>query len=115
MDTRPLRVRGHRNIATRNATRRPTVGPQKTPRQHENSQLAGGFRSVWQVLGSNQRRLSRRFYSLILLSGAYAADLRLCHSEAGFGTAAVRYTSVGARFRGPRGPPTVGEPATDGH
>ena len=36
-------------------------------------------------------------------------------SEAGFGTAAVRYASVGAGFRGPRGPPTVGEPATDGH
>src|SRR5690242_673770 len=34
--------------------------------------------------------------------------------EAGFGTAAVRYTSVDAGFRGPRGPPTVGEPATDG-
>jgi hypothetical protein len=37
------------------------------PRQHENSQLAGRFRRVWQVLwqvlGSNQRRLSRRFYS----------------------------------------------------
>jgi hypothetical protein len=30
------------------------------------------------VLGSNQRRLSRRFYSPILLFEAYAADLRLC-------------------------------------
>src|SRR5579875_1468530 len=36
-------------------------------------------------------------------------------SEAGFGTAAVRYVSVGTGFRGPSGPPTVGEPATDGH
>src|ERR1700733_15686437 len=35
-------------------------------------------------------------------------------SEAGFGAAAVRYASVGAGFRGPSGPPTVGEPATDG-
>jgi hypothetical protein len=35
---------------------------EETPRQHEISQLAGRFRSVWQVLGSNQRRLSRRFY-----------------------------------------------------
>ena len=34
-------------------------GTETTPRQHENSQLAGRFRSVWQVLGSNQRRLSR--------------------------------------------------------
>ena len=36
-------------------------------------------------------------------------------SEAGFGTAAVRYTSVDTGFRGPSGPPTVAEPATDGH
>ena len=36
-------------------------------------------------------------------------------SEAGFGTAAVRYTSVDTGFRGPSGPRTVGEPATDGH
>jgi hypothetical protein len=35
-------------------------------------------------------------------------------SEAGFGTAAVRYASVGTGFRGPSGPPTVAEPATDG-
>ena len=32
----------------------------------------------WQVLGSNQRRLSRRFYSPILLFGSYAADLHSC-------------------------------------
>jgi hypothetical protein len=36
-------------------------------------------------------------------------------SEAVFGAAAVRYASVGAEFRGPSGPPTVSEPATDGH
>jgi len=35
-------------------------------------------------------------------------------SEAGFGTATVRYASAGAGFRGPSGPPTVAEPATDG-
>ena len=34
----------------------------KTARLAENSQLAGRFRRWWQVLGSNQRRLSRRFY-----------------------------------------------------
>src|ERR1700737_2215956 len=33
--------------------------------------------------------------------------------EAAFGTAAVRYASVDAGFRGPSGPRTVGEPATD--
>jgi hypothetical protein len=36
-------------------------------------------------------------------------------SEAEFGTASVRYASVGAGFRGASGPPTVAEPATDGH
>ena len=45
-------------------------------------------------MGSNQRRLSRRFYSPILLFESYAADLPLCCSEAEFGAAAVRYASV---------------------
>src|SRR5579859_4641700 len=35
---------------------------EETARIAENSQLAGRFCRVWQVLGSNQRRLSRRFY-----------------------------------------------------
>ena len=49
------------------ATRWPTTRPSKNPPPAQNSQLAGRFRSVWQVLGSNQRRLSRRFYSPSLL------------------------------------------------
>jgi hypothetical protein len=36
---------------------------QETARMAENFQLAGRLRRWWQVLGSNQRRLSRRFYS----------------------------------------------------
>ena len=51
------------------ATQRPTALRDDTPRDREetariaeNSQLAGRFRRWWQVLGSNQRRLSRRFY-----------------------------------------------------
>src|SRR5689334_10653955 len=32
-------------------------------------QLAGRFTRVWQVLGSNQRRLSRRFYSPLAVRG----------------------------------------------
>jgi len=36
---------------------------EKTARLAENSQLTGRFRRWWQVLGSNQRRLSRRFWS----------------------------------------------------
>jgi hypothetical protein len=34
----------------------------QTPRAPENPQATGRFRWWWQVLGSNQRRLSRRFY-----------------------------------------------------
>jgi hypothetical protein len=51
------------------ATQRPAVihgdtrrDREETARLAENSQLAGRFRRWWQVLGSNQRRLSRRFY-----------------------------------------------------
>jgi hypothetical protein len=40
---------------------------------------------VWQVLGSNQHRLSRRFYSPILLFEAYDVDLRLCASRRDLG------------------------------
>ena len=38
----------------------------ETARIAENPQLPGRFRRWWQVLGSNQRRLSRRFYSPLL-------------------------------------------------
>src|SRR5487761_1037564 len=51
---------------------------EETARIAENSQLAGRFRRWWQVLGSNQRRLSRRFYSTLAPPEPYAADLRLC-------------------------------------
>jgi hypothetical protein len=43
------------------------------PRQRENSQLAGRFRRWWQVMGSNQRRLSRRFYRPLALHPESAA------------------------------------------
>jgi hypothetical protein len=40
----------------------------ETARRAAFPQRAGRFRRWWQVLGSNQRRLSRRFYSVPLLS-----------------------------------------------
>ena len=49
----------HRPTVTHRDTRR---DKKETARLAENSQLAGRFRRWWQVLGSNQRRLSRRFY-----------------------------------------------------
>ena len=48
----------------------------KTARIAEISQLAGRFRRWWQVLGSNQRRLSRRFTVFRSYSHHIAADLR---------------------------------------
>jgi hypothetical protein len=41
-----------------------------------NSQLAGRFPRVWQVLGSSQRRLSRRFYRPTALAAANIAHPR---------------------------------------
>src|ERR1700678_3146257 len=41
-------------------------------------QRTGRFRRWWQVLGSNQRRLSRRFYSVHAVTIKYASDLRKC-------------------------------------
>src|SRR6201996_6985585 len=64
--TGPDAVR-HASVAT--ATYRPAVKHLDTRRDEkemariaERSQLAGHLRRWWQVLGSNQRRLSRRFY-----------------------------------------------------
>ena len=41
---------------------RVAVAVSRTARTAGNSQLAGRFHRWWQVLGSNQRRRSRRFY-----------------------------------------------------
>ena len=43
-------------------TQRDQAGQKATAREPEKSQATGRFRRWWQVLGSNQRRLSRRFY-----------------------------------------------------
>jgi energy-coupling factor transporter ATP-binding protein EcfA2 len=44
-------------------TPRDPVRPKATAREPQYAQATGRFRWWWQVLGSNQRRLSRRFYS----------------------------------------------------
>ena len=46
---------------------------EETARVAENSQLAGRFSRWWQVLGSNQRGLSRRFYRPLVLVRQHAA------------------------------------------
>jgi len=49
----------------------------KTAREPRYAQLTGCFRWWWQVLGSNQRRLSRRFYRPASFTALQAAGLRL--------------------------------------
>jgi hypothetical protein len=47
----------------------------KKAREAGKIQLTGYFRWWWQVLGSNQRRLSRRFYRSFTVPIRMAADL----------------------------------------
>jgi len=67
---RLLRPDSVRHMSVTTATRRLTGAHHETQRDKTekaretgNPQLTGRFRRWWQVLGSNQRRLSRRFYS----------------------------------------------------
>ena len=53
----------------------------------------------WQVLGSNQRRLSRRFYSTLAPPESPPADQHIRASRRDSGAATVRYASVDAGFR----------------
>jgi hypothetical protein len=55
----------------------PPAPDTKQPASRENP-ASGRTRRMWQVMGSNHRRLSRRFYSPILLSEAHAAGQRGC-------------------------------------
>ena len=64
-----------RHMSVTIATPCPTAAHDDTRRDQKETarraafpQRAGRFRRWWQVLGSNQRRLSRRFYSVPLLS-----------------------------------------------
>jgi len=60
-------------------------GQRKTARVADNSELTGRFRRWWQVVDSNHRRRSRRFYSPSLLAEAYAPDQRVLRSRWDFG------------------------------
>jgi hypothetical protein len=67
---RLLRPDSVRHMSVTTATRRLTAAHHETQRHNNKkaretgySQLTGYLRRWWQVLGSNQRRLSRRFYS----------------------------------------------------
>jgi len=59
---RPLYVRAQPDSAGLTGTQRTTTARSTTARANAYAQATGRFRWWWQVLGSNQRRLSRRFY-----------------------------------------------------
>src|ERR1017187_6100381 len=58
----PLYVRAQLDTVGLSWTQRDLVRPKATARETGKIQLTGYFRWWWQVLGSNQHRLSRRFY-----------------------------------------------------
>jgi hypothetical protein len=75
-------------------TRRDT---EETARIAENPQLSGRFPRVWQVLGSNQRRLSRRFYRPPSSTASYMpSDLRIRCSRRRFDAIAPPCVSCAA-------------------
>jgi hypothetical protein len=94
----------HRRTVTHADTRR---DKKETARLAENSQLAGRFRRWWQVLGSNQRRLSRRFYSPLLLPESPPADQH--------GRAWRRKSWLPPSAMRPCVPGPAGAESTDGH
>ena len=72
-----------RYTSVHTATHQPTVTRHETQRDKKQNgpagafpQPGGRFRRWWQVLGSNQRRLSRRFYSPSLQAESNGADQR---------------------------------------
>src|ERR1039457_6128815 len=58
----PLYVRAQLDTVGLSWTQRALVRLKATASEPGKTQLTGYFRRWWQVLGSNQRRLSRRFY-----------------------------------------------------
>jgi len=96
-----------RSTARQDDTRRDRA---ETARIAENSQLAGRLRRWWQVLGSNQRRLSRRFYSTLAPPKPSSADqfLRASRSACGSMPSAMRPCAPGlSHRRGRKNPRTV--------
>jgi hypothetical protein len=58
----PLYVRAQLETAGLTWTQLDITAPKAIDRETGKTQLTGYLRRWWQVLGSNQRRLSRRFY-----------------------------------------------------
>ena len=67
----PLYVRAQLETVGLGWTQRDIAGLKATAREAGKLQLTGYFRWWWQVLGSNQRRLSRRFYRPLLYTSPH--------------------------------------------
>ena len=104
-----------RYVSVDTATQGPTAlqgdtrwDKKETARIAENSQLSGRFRRWWQVLGSNQRRLSRRFYSsapIRTISPLTCVNAAVQHSR-------HRRCPLYVRAHGHPGGPSHGQPRT---
>ena len=70
-----------RSTPARGGTRCHMRDKAKTARIAEHSQPAGRFRRWWQVVDSNHRRRSRRFYSTLLQPESPPSDQRVCASR----------------------------------
>ena len=97
------------------------TGQRRNGPHSRNFQLAGRFRRWWQVLGSNQRRLSRRFYSTLAPPEPPPADQRIRRTRRVYGPppSAMRPWVPGSGGRACHGrrrtsPRTGAEKATDG-
>src|SRR5271165_6881142 len=98
-----------RSTAIQDDTRRDRA---ETARIAENSQPAGRFRRWWQVLGSNQRRLSRRFYRpLSLCTSQSATDQHIYAGQMRFSISYAFMPSESWELARPR---TGSGEATDG-
>jgi hypothetical protein len=62
-------------------------------------QLTGRFRRWWQVMGSNQRSLSRRYYRSPSIHRYLARDLRILRGRRREGPLSVRPASVAGQVR----------------
>jgi transposase len=113
--------------STPTATTSPPAAHQAGQRKHRDPHagsrcpLCLATSHVWQVLGSNQRRLSRRFYSTLLPPEPHPADQCIRHSRrvCGLPPSAMRPCVPGFGVRWVHGrartsPRTGAEKATDG-
>src|ERR1700677_735629 len=81
----------------------------ETARVAENSQPADRFPRMWQVLGSNQRRLSRRVFSVNALTHGTASELRKYRNVIRFAVPLSAICPCGTAYFAPMAPKIHGQ------